>query len=76
MDIDHYDDDFDTLVNNWVNENGGFKKLAEKINPVEDMVYETKFTDQSLTESFAQYAKQHSKLRVLSKWDNRSTRKK
>ena len=76
MDIDHYDVDFDSLINNWVNKNGGFAKLAKKINNVEDMSYETKFTDESLTESFANYAKANSKLRVLSKWDNRSTRKK
>lgn len=76
MDVDHYDLDFNEVVKLRVQEKGGFKKLAKAINSVEDNDSDTRFIDKNLAEDFAAFSKVHSKLRVLSKKDNRSTRRK
>lgn len=76
VDIDHYDPDFDVLVDEWVGLNGGYDKLFNFVNKVDDKDTITRFTDPKLSENFAEYSRTHGKIRAISKCDNRSTRRK
>lgn len=74
MEVDHYEMDFDQLVNKWVEQNGGYKELNKHINATEDKSTVTRFTDTKLVDSFAKFARENSKLRPLTKADHNSRR--
>lgn len=75
VDIDHFNPDFDVLVDEWVRMNGGYDKLFNFVNKVDDKDIITRFTDPKLSESFAEYTRKHGEIRAISKCDNRSTRR-
>lgn len=75
LEADHYDLEFDDVVELWVAQNGGYDHLATFINPTEDRTSITYFTDVELAKSFAQFCRQHSHLRPMTKRDNISRSK-
>lgn len=75
--IDHYDSDFQDVVNDWVKLNGGIDKVFRQIAEGDECDCITAFKPESgLSESFAEYSKSHSHLRAISMHANLSTRKK
>lgn len=75
MDVDHYDLEFNEVVEKWAKSNGGYERLATFINPTEDGTSITCFTDPELVKSFAEFSKLHSHLRPLLRKDNHSRKK-
>lgn len=75
LEADHYDLEFDDVVELWVAQNGGYDHLATFINPTEDRTSITYFTDAELVKNFADFCKQHSHLRPMTKKDNNSRSK-
>lgn len=74
--IDHYDPDFDVIVNEWAELHGGYYELSKHVNMVEDDSIRTEFVDPKLSESFAEYSKNRGKIRAISKRANLSMRRK
>lgn len=74
--VDHYDMDFVELVNNWISQNGGEEKIYSKINETEDGSEITEFTDSTLVESFIQYHKLYTHLRLITVEENRKRKRK
>lgn len=75
--IDHYNSDFQDVVNDWVKLNGGVDEVFRQIAEGDECDCITAFKPESgLADSFAEYSKSHSHLRAISMHANLSTRKK
>ena len=73
--IDHFDVDFETLVNEWISHKG-LEFLFSKINMGENNSTITKFIDDDISEEFIIFHDKNTHLRVVTREENLSLIKK
>lgn len=76
LDVDHYDLEFKELVDLWIKQKGGVEALFQFVEETKDNNCTTRFTNDDLIADFVDFHNNHTHLRIVTRKENRSLRRK